>query len=146
MNAPAPTYASHFGVYAFIVDPALRQLLLIKKSLGCYTGLYDLPGGTMEPHETLEETLLRETLEETSCRITSYQPLGNFTVLYPLPDSMILRHIGILYLADIEGTPCEGPAGGDSDGCIWIGIDDLHAGNAAPLVLQGLESWRGRAK
>ena len=38
-------YQSHFGVYALILDRDRDCVLLIRKGLGCYTGLYDLPGG-----------------------------------------------------------------------------------------------------
>jgi ADP-ribose pyrophosphatase YjhB (NUDIX family) len=152
MTAPLPqpeNSASHLGVYAFITDRAGANLLVIRKGLGCYTGLYDLPGGTMDPLETLEETLIRETLEETCCTITSYQQLGAFSLLYPfLKDGrdFILRHIGVIYSAEIEGNPTAKPAGGDSLGCVWMPFDELNVQNAAPLVLQALAAWRARHK
>lgn len=148
MTTP-PDYGHHLGVYAFIPDASGTQLLLIKKSLGCYTGLYDLPGGSMDPHEIPEETLIRETLEETCCTITSYQQLGAFTAMHRfLKDGKdyILRHIGIIYTAEIEVKPTEDPAGGDSDGCVWVPIRELTSANSAPLILHALTAWQNRAK
>lgn len=54
-------HASHLGVYAVIPSADSKSVLLIKKALGCYTGLYDLPGGSMDEGELLEETLQRNT-------------------------------------------------------------------------------------
>lgn len=144
-----PQFHHHLGVYAFIPNDHRTHVLLIKKSLGCYTGLYDLPGGSMDPHETPEETLIRETLEETHCTITSFQQLGALTVLYPFEkdgQNHILRHIGIIYAADITGTPASGPAGGDSDGCVWVPMTDLSPTTCAPLILQALAAWQNQPK
>jgi 8-oxo-dGTP pyrophosphatase MutT (NUDIX family) len=49
------------GACALLIDPSGR--LLMHRRLD--NGLYGVPGGTMEPGETLEETARRETLEET---------------------------------------------------------------------------------
>ena len=56
---------THFGVYGSIVKDG--KILLIKKSRGPYTGLYDLPGGSQEQGESHLETLKREIMEETGC-------------------------------------------------------------------------------
>ena len=137
---------SHFGVYALILSPAATHVLVIKKRLGCYTGLYDLPGGTMEPHELLEQTLLREVFEETSCTITAHRQLGTFSVIYPFKkdgEDLALRHIGAVYHADISGTPRETAEGtdDDSDGCIWLALDAADSANSAPFVLDAIACY-----
>lgn len=134
---------SHFGVYALILSPAASHILVIKKRLGCYTGLYDLPGGTMEPHELLEHTLLREVLEETSCTITNHRQLATFSVVYPFKrdgDDCALRHIGTVYHAEITGTPRETAEGtdDDSDGCVWLALEAANTANSAPFVLDAI--------
>lgn len=145
-------HASHLGIYAFIPSPDKVQVLLIKKALGCYTGLYDLPGGTMDDGELLEETLKREVFEETNCTVTSYNHLASHSILYPFDrdnEHIILRHIGIIYLAEITGTPREHKSTGDhddSDGCVWVPFSELHERNAAPLVLRALEGWHQQSK
>lgn len=139
MTVPSPRYESHFGVYALIRNPADGRVLLIRKTLGCYTGLYDLPGGTMEPHELLEETLHREVFEETDCRIVSSRQLGAFSVLYPKGDGVFLRHLAAIYEATVTGNPRETSDGSDdSGGCVWVLPEDLSEENAAPLVLRAL--------
>lgn len=37
---------------------------------------YNLPGGKVEPGETIEQTLKRELIEECNMRVMSWQPLG----------------------------------------------------------------------
>lgn len=142
-------HASHLGVYALIPAPTGDSVLLIKKALGCYTGLYDLPGGSMDDGELLEETLKREVFEETSCTITSYKQLASHSLLYPHEKdgiNIILRHIGVIYLAEITGTPRTHATGDDSDGCVWMPITALTTDNAAPLVLMAIESWQKQLK
>jgi len=145
MNKPSPAYASHFGVYALILNAKKDSALLIKKSLGCYTGLYDLPGGSMEPDELLEETLCREVLEETDCKVTSYSQLCTLSTLYPFKKDgkdIILRHIGTVYTADISGTPRAHATGlDDSAGCVWVPLKDITLKNSAPFVVDAVKAY-----
>lgn len=145
MQKTQSEHRSHLGVYAFIPDAAGENILLILKGLGCYTGLYDLPGGRMDAHETLEDTLAHETREETLCEVTRHRQLGAYCVLYPHKDNdadVVLQHVGIVYLAEIAGTPTQAPAGGDSLGCVWVPVAGITAANSAPLVLQALSGWQ----
>lgn len=138
-------FQSHFGVYALILSPARDAVLLIKKRLGCYTGLYDLPGGGMEPEELLEDTLAREVLEETECTVTAMRQLGAYSVLYPHQkdgQDVTLRHLGAIYDCDVTGTPRAEAGLDDSDGCVWINVAELNDKNAAPFVLMALQSIR----
>lgn len=142
-------HVSHLGVYALIPSADGTAVLLIKKALGCYTGLYDLPGGTMDDGELLQETLQREILEETNCTVTSYTQLASHSLLYPFQkdgSDLTLRHIGVIYLAEITGTPREHATGDDSAGCVWVPTTDLTSKNAAPLVLMAVESWQKKLK
>jgi 8-oxo-dGTP pyrophosphatase MutT (NUDIX family) len=148
MLYPNTTYNAHFGVYALIFNDKKDSVLLIKKALGCYTGLLDLPGGGMEPHETLEETLFREVNEETGCHITSCEQLGAFCVLYPYTEkgkNCILQHRAAIYTASITGTPNETSGGADdSHGCVWAPITSLNEKNTVPLVLDAIKRHQSR--
>jgi len=145
MNNAAPVYNSHFAVYALVLNAAKDSALLIKKSLGCYTGLYDLPGGSMEPHELLEETLCREVQEETDCTVISFSQLRTLSTLYPFKKDgadKILRHIGAIYLADITGTPRAHSTGlDDSAGCVWVPFKDITLKNSAPFVVDAVKAY-----
>jgi len=135
-------YHSHFGVYAIIPDAAGEKVLLVKKARGPYKGLYDLPGGSMEPHELLEETLYREVHEETGCMAQDPVQAGTFSVLYPYEKDgapWTLRHIGVIYRARVAGTPQDT---GDDDcaACLWVPIRDISAANATPFVVEAVRT------
>jgi len=82
----------HFGVYG--ICARYDTLLVVNKTAGPYRNRYDLPGGTIEPNETIEQALFREFREETGLEIMDYRPLGfsEFIVRYDLRDN---THVGI---------------------------------------------------
>lgn len=132
-------FKSHFGVYALVVRG--NKVLVIRKGRGPYTGLFDLPGGSPEDGELLEQTLVRELLEETHCKVTSHKQLGAFSSLYAFTKEgrpYTLRHLGAIYTAEIEGTPNTNPDGHDSEGCLWLPITDVTEANTTPFVRQAL--------
>ena len=62
------------AVVAFIEDDQ-RRLLALKRSFDPYAGMLDLPGGFVDPGETLETALLRETREEVGLEVTEAEYL-----------------------------------------------------------------------
>jgi 8-oxo-dGTP diphosphatase len=137
-----PPHSSHFGVYAVILNNSKTHLLLIKKSRGPYTGRYDLPGGTMEDGELLDQTLMREVMEETGCMVTRAHQLGAVSTLFPYEKSggasVLFRHIGVLYQTDIAGTPLIVGDGHDSLGCVWIPWTDITGDGFTPFVFDAV--------
>jgi 8-oxo-dGTP diphosphatase len=117
---------SHLGVYALILNAERTHALVIHKIRGPYTGRYDLPGGTPDDNEKLEETLMREIMEETGCMVVNYTQLGAFSTRFDYQDAhkgpSRLRHIGVLYHATVSGKPREDGDGQDSGGCTWLDI------------------------
>jgi ADP-ribose pyrophosphatase YjhB (NUDIX family) len=61
---------------------------------------HKLPGGGMNPNETLEETLKREVLEEVGCECEIMRPLG-MTIEYD--DHSNLLHISYAFVAKVVG-------------------------------------------
>lgn len=124
---------SHFGVYGIILNQADNTILLIKKSRGPYTGMLDLPGGSPEFNETLEQTLCREILEETGLTVNAYKQLESILNIGEY-GQINLRHVGVIYLVDASGKIKETTDQQDSEGSIWINISDIPTVNCTPFV------------
>ena len=128
----------HKGVYAIIKND--NQILLIKKARGPYTGLYDLPGGSPEAGETPEQTLIREVKEETNCDVEEYTFLEEKTIVFSnftkaSGKTGVLQHTGVLFVAQVTGLPTEQGDGLDSNGAIWMPLNQLSSDNATPFAL-----------
>jgi ADP-ribose pyrophosphatase YjhB (NUDIX family) len=121
----------HFGIYGIILSN--RQLLLVKKIRGLYTGLLDLPGGTPEFLESFEETLHREILEESSLCILRYRQASTVWNIGKYGNT-ILRHVGVLYFVETEGNIKSNSDGKDSGGCVWCDLEDIEKINCTPFV------------
>ena len=135
---------SHFGVYALVLNNKQDKVLLIKKARGPYTGMFDLPGGSPEPLELLEETLCREVKEETDCNITRAEQVGGVSARFNYKkdgEDALLRHLGIVYRIEIEGIPRTDSDGEDSHGCVWLNISDINEENATPFVFKAIKQY-----
>lgn len=139
-------HKSHLGVYALIFNDTRDRILTIKKARGPYTGRYDLPGGSMEDGETLEETLKREIQEETNCAVKTATQIGAFSTLFEYIDSngneSCLRHVGIVYNTEISGTPTTEGDGQDSHGCHWLPLHEAEADLTTSPMLRAAMAGR----
>ncbi|MWC29303.1 NUDIX domain-containing protein [Paenibacillus sp. MMS18-CY102] len=133
------------GVYGICVSNG--QLLVIRKTIGPYTGKYDLPGGRMEPRESLETAIRREFLEETGYNIQALSPIGtcDFLVKWTLSnhEDELVHHIAILYKTVVDtGKPANSIIsfeGQDSCEAVWVPLTELTTGHSSPLVLQAID-------
>lgn len=127
-------YKNHTGIYGLILNNQKDKLLLIKKARGPYIDLYDLPGGTPEFEENLEQTLEREILEETGLNlITSSQLITLLTVFKK--ENTNYRHLGVIYTITAQGILKIDADGEDSNGCLWLDINKITAINCSPFVI-----------
>jgi ADP-ribose pyrophosphatase YjhB (NUDIX family) len=137
---------NHIGVYAIILNKAGNAMLVIKKARGPYTGMLDLPGGSLEDNETLDVALEREILEETGCAMTSCRQLGTERVFFEATDPQTgepvrWQHIGILYHATTNDEPTVESDGLDSNGTAWLSLADLMTSNTTPLVKLAIKAY-----
>jgi 8-oxo-dGTP diphosphatase len=94
-----------------------RRLLLIERGRGVNVGLWSLPGGRVEPAETLAAAVRRELREETGL-LAHVGPLCG--IAERISDQ---AHYVILdFWADADGTPI---AGDDAAGVTWADRADL---------------------
>lgn len=101
------------------------QALLLKRSATHPTDalMPDIPGGTIEPGESIEAGVLRELLEETGIELT----IGHLTLLHSLtfdniPGISINR---LLYAAKIKSTTPEVTLSWEHSTYSWVPISDL---------------------
>jgi 8-oxo-dGTP pyrophosphatase MutT (NUDIX family) len=120
-----PTW-SHFGVYGLIRRG--RQLLLVRKARGPYTGLLDLPGGSPDPSDRdSAATLAREIAEETGLKLREAGHWHDFSFLVTRDSSgrqIELRHSGVWAMAACSADPPPAAdariASSDTSGGVWI--------------------------
>ncbi|OJF95511.1 NUDIX hydrolase [Alkalibacterium sp. 20] len=136
-------YKLHFGVYgvAFKDD----KLLCISKNSGPYKNRYDLPGGSQERGEGLTDTLVREVFEETGFTVLDYKHPRIYDSFLKIKNyQVITHHVFSLYSITVNGKadsiPDEVVDGkNDSDGVLWLALDDLNPSNASPLILKVID-------
>jgi len=55
-----------------------NKILLIKRNTPPFMGYWALPGGRMDPGETVEQTVIREVREETGLECATVEVLGDY--------------------------------------------------------------------
>ena len=55
-----------------------NQILLIKRNTRPFVGYWALPGGRMDPGETIEQTIVREVKEETGLETEIIRKVGDY--------------------------------------------------------------------
>ncbi len=116
-------------------------LLLVRRGHGPAAGSWSVPGGRVEPGETLHEAVVREVREETGLGVVVDRFLG---WVERLPDLDAPadgdEHFVILDFAvtplDLEAEPVAGDDAAEVD---WVEIADLSDYRLVPGLLEFLE-------
>lgn len=137
-----PNQRFHVGVYGILIHE--NKILLIKKSRGAYKGVYDLPGGSIEFGEKVEEALKREFIEETGINLESQTFVGHgeyfCEYLNDSNEPRELHHLGLYYkVAAVFDKIKVGPDGQDSLGAEFIEIEKLGQVKIAQIALPIIE-------
>jgi 8-oxo-dGTP diphosphatase len=84
-NERLVSYAQERGTMKFagrtataIIPFPPDKILLIKRSTPPFVGYWALPGGRVDPGETVEQTIVREVKEETGLDITIVRKVGKY--------------------------------------------------------------------
>lgn len=104
------------AVDAVIVQES--KILLIKRGVEPFKGMWALPGGGVEFDETAEEALRKEVLEEAGLTVKSMV----FLQVYTDPKRDPKQAISLAYVVHAEGEP---KAGDDARAYKWFGLHDL---------------------
>ncbi len=117
------------------------KILLVRQKWGIHTGKYDLPGGGIEPKETVEEALHREFQEELAMDFISMKSVHNLTViteaLHDQHGPYLFHQIALIYRVD-HLTPIEG-AEAELESR-WIDFNKIRDLPCAPLLQKWLET------
>lgn len=96
-----------------------NSILLVKRGHDPYKGMWALPGGMLDEHETVEQAVLRELKEETSLEADIETLLGVFSS----PSRHPRQAIALAYIiSNIQGEPT---AGDDAVDISWFNLNDL---------------------
>ena len=112
----------YIAAHALVVNKDGYILITKRSSKNDYMPLkWDIPGGTVEVGETVEETLVRELLEETHLDVVPIRPIYAYTNLSQIPNRQTVQIIFLCkYLGgDIVLNPEE------HDEYQWINCSDL---------------------
>ena len=97
------------------------SVLLLRRRKPPNEGLYNAPGGKIEPHEDPYEACLREVHEETGLRVRDLRLRAILTVLTRTTGAQWLLFV---FVGDRPGGPAD-PIATDEGDLRWIPIDDL---------------------
>lgn len=135
----------HIGTYGLIIKE--NKILLIKKNGGPYNGRLDLPGGTIEFNEKVEDALKRELQEEVGIEITDYKLFDvvstNIKWIHK-NEELETKHIAILYMInefknDIKDTIEITDINDDSMGAEYYDISKLEKEQLSNISVLALE-------
>ena len=129
---PLPVVAC---VGAVVLAPRGR-LLLIRRGHEPGRGLWSVPGGRVEPGESVAAAVEREVREETGLAVRAGAEVGRVRVPGP----------GVVYdvvdlactLLDPDASPV---AGDDADAVTFAGPADLDRLRCTPRLLETLRGW-----
>lgn len=122
------------AVSAIVRDPAGRYLLVLRSDAP-ETGRWTLPGGRVEPGETLHEALVREVREETGLEIRVEVEVG--VLERAAPDGATFE-IHCFTAEPLEGV-CA--AGSDATGVRWVTAAELEKLTVTRGLLDSLRQW-----
>ena len=105
-------------------DDAQVVLTVRADSLGRHSGQVSLPGGVVDPGETLEQAALREAHEEIALRIDAVRVLGALTSI-DIPVSGFRLHP---IVAATAARPALAPADGEVARILYVALADLLDG------------------
>ena len=136
-----PTLPAHVALaVVFQVRAAVLQVLLWERARDPFRGAWSLPGGTLEPGETLEQSILRHLAAKVDVReVAHLEQLGTWSdpARHPEAWELATAYLGLVPLGIDPRVPAD---------TRWHPVDDLPrtAFDHGAIVLAGRERLRGK--
>jgi 8-oxo-dGTP diphosphatase len=130
---PRPSLTADMVVVA-LGEPTGLRVLFVERARDPFAGAWALPGGFVEPTETVGQAAARELAEETSLRGVRIEELGCFSTPGRDPRGWVVTvaHLALVpvdRLADVK-------AGDDAASAAWLDLT-VHPGGAFDLAHRG---------
>jgi len=77
------------------------KLLLVRRNVEPYYGKLDLPGGFVDPGESVEEALIREIREELGIVVHNFSFFGSFPNRYPF-SGMVISTVDMVFECTVD--------------------------------------------
>lgn len=116
------------------------RVLLARRAKAPALGLYSLPGGRIEPGETMREAVLRELMEEVGVTAEIAGFVDHVEFIERAPDGSLRAHAVICAFAG-RWTAGEPVLSEEASDVVWV---DPHAPGALPMT-RGLPAILARA-
>lgn len=113
------------------------SLLLIKRGIDPYEGLWALPGGFLRRGETIEACAVREMQEETGLFAESIAPIGVFSRSDRDPRGWILSN-AFLTILPLDHDPAVS-GGTDASAAVWFDVEGADEEDGAVLSFRSDE-------
>lgn len=108
------------------------KILVVQQKQGVHQWKFDLPGGGIDPGETIDEALRREFMEEVGMSFGSMTHLYNFTAITEDAEkSMCLHQIGLIYRVE---ALCKIEHQNPELEYVWLGIDECTKLEHTPFL------------
>ncbi|GGF95227.1 (deoxy)nucleoside triphosphate pyrophosphohydrolase [Paenibacillus abyssi] len=111
-------------VGAVIINEKNEVLCALRSTDMSMPGLWEFPGGKIEPGETPGESLTREIREELNCSIAVGELVADVTHVYPAITVRLMTYKAII----VDGVPKPN----EHEKLIWLPLEQLHSLEWAP--------------
>lgn len=125
-----------------VVEDSQGRVLLGRRGINPSKGLWDLPGGFLEPGEHPAAGFVRELLEETGLKVEPIALLGFYMDQYG--DDPHEHTLNIFYWCRMLASSGEAQASDDMAELGWFAPDDIPSDLAFQNVVDALADWKAR--